>query len=76
MCGLTICRARQGHPLCKAIHHLDAGSQYISVHFTEILMLADMVPSIGTAGDALDCPLVGVDGDHSPGAEVDAVAVI
>jgi transposase InsO family protein len=47
-------RARQGHPLRGAIHHSDAGSQYTSVHFTETLMLAGMVPSIGTVGDAYD----------------------
>jgi putative transposase len=48
-------RARQGYPLTgTAIHHSDAGSQYTSVHFAETLMLAGMIPSIGTVGDALD----------------------
>ena len=47
-------RARQGHPITDAIHHSDAGSQYTSVHFTETLMLAGLIPSIGTIGDALD----------------------
>jgi len=48
-------RARQGRPFDgTAIHHSDAGSQYTSVHFTETLLLAGLVPSIGTAGDALD----------------------
>lgn len=49
------CRARQGRPFDgTAIHHSDAGSQYTSVHFTETLLLAGLVPSIGTVGDALD----------------------
>jgi putative transposase len=48
-------RARQGNPITgDAIHHSDAGSQYTSVHFTETLMLAGLMPSIGTVGDALD----------------------
>jgi putative transposase len=48
-------RARQGNPITgDAIHHPDAGSQYTSVHFTEMLMLAGLAPSIGTIGDALD----------------------
>jgi transposase InsO family protein len=48
-------RARQGNPITgQAIHHSDAGSQYTSVHFTETLMLAGLIPSIGTVGDALD----------------------
>ena len=32
--------------------------------------------SMPTALRALDCALAGADGDHSPGAEVDAVAVV
>jgi putative transposase len=48
-------RVRQGNPITRgAIHHSDAGSQYTSVHFTETLMLAGLIPSIGTVGDALD----------------------
>jgi putative transposase len=48
-------RARDGHPLRgDTIHHSDAGSQYTAVHFTETLMLAGLIPSIGTVGDALD----------------------
>jgi putative transposase len=48
-------RASQGRPFDgTAIHHSDAGSQYTSVHFTETLLLAGLVPSIGTVGDALD----------------------
>jgi transposase InsO family protein len=47
-------RAREGHPLDDAIHHSDAGSQYTAIHFTEVLMLAGLKPSVGTVGDALD----------------------
>jgi putative transposase len=48
-------RAREGHPLTgDTIHHSDAGSQYTAMHFTETLMLAGLIPSIGTVGDALD----------------------
>ena len=47
-------RARQGHPLDKAIHHSDAGSQYTSVHFAETLMLAGLAGSVGSVGDAYD----------------------
>jgi putative transposase len=48
-------RSRQGHPLAGGtIHHSDAGSQYTAVHFSETLMLAGLIPSIGTVGDALD----------------------
>ncbi|EUA29984.1 integrase core domain protein [Mycobacterium xenopi 4042] len=47
----TAYRARQGHPLTgDTIHHSDAGSQYTATHFTETLMLAGLVPSIGTVG--------------------------
>ena len=48
-------RAREGHPLSGVtIHHSDAGSQYTAIHFTETLMLAGLIPSVGTVGDALD----------------------
>ena len=36
------------------VHHSDAGSQYLSVAFTEELHQAGIVGSIGTVGDALD----------------------
>jgi putative transposase len=53
--GAAVYRARQGNPITGgAIHHSDAGSQYTSVHFTETLMLAGLIPSIGTVGDAFD----------------------
>ena len=47
-------RARQGHPLDKAIHHSDAGSRYTSVRFAETLMLAGLAGSVGSVGDAYD----------------------
>ncbi len=48
-------RAREGTPLLgDTIHHSDAGSQYTSVRFAESLLLAGMIPSIGTVGDAYD----------------------
>jgi len=48
-------RAREGRPLSGVtIHHSDAGSQYTAIHFTETLMLAGLIPSVGTVGDALD----------------------
>ncbi|CAN5857824.1 hypothetical protein BH23ACT5_BH23ACT5_00850 [soil metagenome] len=48
-------RAREGIPLDgSTIHHSDAGSQYTSVRFGESLLLAGMIPSIGSVGDAYD----------------------
>lgn len=48
-------RARQGDPLPgNTIHHSDAGSQYTSVHFGQQLLLAGMIGSIGSVGDAYD----------------------
>ncbi len=47
-------RARQGHPFDDGIHHPDAGSQYTARHFTQMLMLAGLKPSVGSVGDALD----------------------
>ena len=36
------------------IHHSDAGSQYMSIRFTETLALEGLSASIGTVGDAYD----------------------
>ena len=48
-------RSQEGTPLNgDTIHHSDAGSQYTSTHFGESLLLAGMVPSIGSIGDAYD----------------------
>lgn len=40
------------------IHHSDAGSQYLSVAFTEELRKSGLVGSVGTVGDALDNALM------------------
>jgi putative transposase len=49
-------RDRQGQPVAPGalVHHSDAGSQYISIRFTEHLELQGIAPSIGTVGDAYD----------------------
>lgn len=47
-------RARQGHRIDGAVHHSDAGSQYTSVHFGQVLGLSGLRPSIGSVGDAYD----------------------
>jgi len=48
-------RSRAGHrPGPGLVHHSDAGSQYTSIAFTAHLAAEDIVPSIGTVGDALD----------------------
>lgn len=49
-------RARTGHPVTPdtLIAHHDAGSQYVSVRFTEHLALEEIAPSVGTVGDAYD----------------------
>ena len=40
------------------MHHSDAGTQYVSIAFTEALREADMHGSIGSVGDALDNALM------------------
>lgn len=48
-------RTRQNTPgNGTTIHHSDAGSQYTSVRFGETLLLAGMIPSVGSVGDAYD----------------------
>jgi hypothetical protein len=32
----------------------DAGSRYTAIHYGKTLMLAGLIPSVGTVGDALD----------------------
>ena len=53
-------RGRQGLPIepGQLLHHSDAGSQYTSIKFTEHLELTEIVPSIGTVGDAYDNALM------------------
>lgn len=40
------------------VHHSDAGSQYVSIRYTERLLEAGAAPSVGTVGDALDNALM------------------
>ncbi|GAU71240.1 transposase [Streptomyces sp. NBRC 110611] len=40
------------------VHHSDAGSQYVSIRYTDRLHQAGAAPSIGTVGDALDNALM------------------
>jgi putative transposase len=51
-------RQRQGHGehgrLDGLIHHSDAGSQYVSIRYTERLADAGAVASIGSVGDSYD----------------------
>jgi putative transposase len=52
-------RSRAGRrPGPGLVHHSDAGSQYTSIAFTAHLAAEGIVPSIGTAGDALDNALM------------------
>ena len=36
------------------VHHSDRGSQYLSIHYTERLAEAGIVPSVGSRGDSYD----------------------
>jgi len=51
---------RQGHPIQpqQLRAHSDAGSQYVSLAYTEKLALDGIAPSIGSIGDAYDCQSV------------------
>ncbi len=53
-------RDRQGHPIQPAQlrAHSDAGSQYVSVAYTDKLELDGIAPSIGSVGDAYDNALM------------------
>jgi putative transposase len=53
-------RGRQGHPIQpKQLRaHSDAGSQYVSLAYTEKLALDGIAPSIGSVGDAYDNALM------------------
>jgi transposase InsO family protein len=53
-------RGRQGHPILpqQLRAHSDAGSQYVSVAYTEKLALDGIAPSIGSVGDAYDNALM------------------
>jgi putative transposase len=52
-------RKRQGHDLQGLVHHSDAGSQYTSIRYTERLVEAGALPSVGRVGDSYDCESVG-----------------
>ena len=47
-------RARADQPIEGLIHHSDAGSQYTSIRYTNRLLDAGAIPSIGTVGDSYD----------------------
>jgi putative transposase len=53
-------RGREGHPAVagELIHHSDAGSQYTSIRLTDHLALEEILPSIGSVGDAYDNALM------------------
>jgi transposase InsO family protein len=53
-------RARDGHPIQPAQlrAHSDAGSQYVSLAYTDKLALDGIAPSIGSVGDAYDNALM------------------
>ncbi len=47
-------RTDPGGRLPGLIHHSDAGSQYVSIRYTDRLTDAGAVPSIGSIGDSYD----------------------
>jgi putative transposase len=53
-------RGRQGHPVApqQLRAHSDAGSQYVSLAYTDKLALDGIAPSIGSIGDAYDNALM------------------
>lgn len=53
-------RNYEGHPaeVGQLIHHSDRGSQYTSFRFTEHLATEQIVPSVGSVGDAYDNALM------------------
>ncbi|GAU71627.1 putative transposase [Streptomyces sp. NBRC 110611] len=52
-------RDRDGRrDLSGLVHHSDAGSQYVSIRYTDRLRKAGAAPSVGTVGDALDNALM------------------
>jgi transposase InsO family protein len=52
-------RDHAGRPVgAGMIHHSDAGSQPRLIRFTETLALEELLPSIGSVGDAYDKPRV------------------
>jgi len=47
-------RGRAGHKVTGLVHHSDAGSQYTSIRYTDRLLEAGVLASIGTVGDSYD----------------------
>jgi putative transposase len=47
-------RTRSGQEIAGLIHHSDAGSQYTSIRYTNRLLEAGALASIGTIGDSYD----------------------
>jgi putative transposase len=47
-------RSRAGHDVTGLVHHSDAGSQYTSIRYTQRLLDAGALASIGTVGDSFD----------------------
>ena len=46
--------ARRGDALTGLVQHSDAGSQYLSMRYTDRLVDAGIAPSVGSQGDAYD----------------------
>ena len=46
--------ARRGDALTGLVHRSDAGSQYLSMRYTDRLVDAGIAPSVGSQGDAYD----------------------
>lgn len=47
-------RARSGHDINGVVHHSDAGTQYTSIRYSNRLLDAGALASIGTVGDSFD----------------------
>jgi len=45
---------RSDSPLDELVHHSDRGSQYTSIRYTERLIEAGAIPSVGSVGDSYD----------------------
>ena len=50
----TNASARRGDALTGLVHHSDAGSQYLSMRYTDRLVDAGIAPLVGSQGDAYD----------------------
>ena len=47
-------REQAGHLVDGLVHHSDAGSQYTSIRYTDRLLDAGAVASVGSTGDSYD----------------------